>query len=380
MTKLAITGATVYPISRPPMAGATLLVGDGKILAVGLVEIPSDAEVVDARGLHLLPGFVDPHTHVGLWGEGDGPPAYDGNEWTSPTTAQVRALDAINPFHVSFADARSAGVTTVQTLPGSGNPIGGEMVVIKTRGRTADEMVLRRPSGLKGALGENPKRLHGQNHKRTPATRMGVAAVIRQFLTRARAYDPEKGRDLGLELARKVLDREIPLRLHAHRADDILTAIRIAREFSIDLSIEHCTEGWMVVDALAEAGYPVTLGPMLGGRSKVETANLTFRNPGILEKAGVHVSLMTDHPFVPIAHHRIQGALAVREGMSEAGALRAMTLSPAEMLGVADRVGSLEPGKDADFVLWSDHPFRARARVLATYIEGQRVYEAKSLS
>ncbi len=374
---LAITGAKVYPITGEPLDGATVLIDGGKIVAVGRVEIPSEAEVVDARGQHLLPGFIDPHTHVGLWGEGDGSAAYDGNEWTSPNSGQVRALDAINPFHVSFEDCRAAGVTTVQTLPGSGNPIGGEMVVIKTRGRTADEMVLRRPSGLKGALGENPKRLHGQNHKRMPASRMGVAAIIREHLTKARAYDPSKsGRDLGLELARRVLDGEIPLRLHAHRADDIVTAIRIAREFDIDLSIEHCTEGWLIADFVAEAGFPVHVGPTLTGRFKSELSNLTFRNAGILARAGAQVSLTTDHPFVPIAHHRLMGALSVREGMSEAEALRAMTVNPARSLGVADRVGSIEPGKDADLVLWSDHPFKARAKVLTTLIDGQIVYQA----
>lgn len=371
---LAITGAKLYPIAQPPLEGATLLIDGGKILAVGQVEIPAHAEVMDARGKHLLPGLIDPHTHVGLWGEGDGPAAYDGNEWTAATSGQVRALDAINPFHISFDDCRASGITTVQTLPGSGNPIGGEMVVIKTRGRTADEMVLRRPSGLKGALGENPKRLHGQNNKRIPATRMGVAAVIREYLLKAQDYNPDKGRDLGLELAGRVLRREIPLRLHAHRADDIVTAIRIAKEFEISLSIEHCTEGWMVADFIAEAGFPVTLGPTLTGRFKSELANMTFKTAGILEKAGVHLSLTTDHPFVPVTHHRVSGALSVREGMSEAGALRAMTLNPAEMLGVASRVGSLEAGKDADFVLWSDHPFKARARVLATYIEGKAVF------
>jgi imidazolonepropionase-like amidohydrolase len=373
---LAITNARVYPISSAPLDGATILIDGGKILAVGRVDIPAHAEVLNLQGRHVLPGFIDPHTHVGLWGEGDGNAAYDGNEWTSPVTPQVRALDAINPFHVSFDDCRAAGVTTVQTLPGSGNPIGGEMVVVKTRGRTADEMVLRRPSGLKGALGENPKRLHGQNNKRTPSTRMGVAAVIRQFLSKAREYKPENGRDLGLELAAQVLRREIPLRLHAHRADDIVTAIRIAREFDVDLSIEHCTEGWMIADFVAEAGYPVCVGPTLGGRTKSETANLTFKGASILEKAGAQVSLITDHPFVPITHHRLIGALSVREGMSEAGALRAMTLNPATMLGVADRVGSLEPGKDADFVVWSHHPFATRAQVEATYIEGRCIYSA----
>jgi imidazolonepropionase-like amidohydrolase len=373
---LAITNAKVYTITEGVLDGATVLVDGGKIIAVGRVEVPADAEVLNAAGQHLLPGFIDPHTHVGLWGEGDGDPAYDGNEWTQVTTPQVRALDAINPRHISFDDCRMAGVTTVQTLPGSGNPIGGEMIVVKTRGRTADEMVLRHPSGLKGAFGENPKRLHGQNNKRTPSTRMGTAAVIRQFLIKAREYKPENGRDLGLELGAKVLRRELPLRLHAHRADDIVTAIRIAREFDCDLSIEHCTEGYMVADFVAEAGYPVNLGPTLGGRSKPETANLTFKAAGILERAGAHVSLITDHPFVPIAHHRLIGALSVREGMTEAGALKAMTINPAVTLGVADQVGSIAPGKDADLVLWSAHPFTTRARVLATFIEGRCVYRS----
>ncbi|HWI66642.1 MAG TPA: amidohydrolase [Symbiobacteriaceae bacterium] len=372
---LAITNAKVYPITGPVLNGATVLIDGGKILAVGTVDIPADAEVLNAAGRHLLPGFVDPHTHVGLWGEGGGHAEYDGNEWTQVTTPQVRALDAINPRHVSFDDCRSAGVTTVQTLPGSGNPIGGEMITVKTRGRTADEMILRHPSGLKGAFGENPKRLHGQNNKRMPATRMGVAAIIRQFLIKASEYNPEKnGRDLGLEMAGMVLRREMPLRLHAHRADDIVTAIRIAREFDVDLSIEHCTEGYMIADFLAEAGYPVNIGPTLGGRTKSETANLTFRAAGILEKAGCHVSLITDHPFVPIAHHRLIGAISAREGMTEAGALKAMTINPAITLGVSDRVGSIEPGKDADLVLWSDHPFATRARVEATFIEGKCVY------
>ncbi|HWI52841.1 MAG TPA: amidohydrolase [Symbiobacteriaceae bacterium] len=375
---LAITNAKVYTITGPVLDGATVLVDGGKIVAVGRVDVPAGAEVLNVAGQYLLPGFVDPHTHVGLWGEGGGPAEYDGNEWTSAVTPQVRALDAINPRHISFDDCRAAGVTTVQTLPGSGNPIGGEMITIKTRGRTADEMVLRHPSGLKGAFGENPKRLHGQNNKRMPATRMGVAAVIRQFLIKASEYNPDKnGRDLGLELAGKVLRREMPLRLHAHRADDIVTAIRIAREFDVDLSIEHCTEGYMIADFLADAGYPVNIGPTLGGRTKSETANLTFRAAGILEKAGCHVSLITDAPFVPMAHHRLIGAISAREGMTEAGALKAMTINPAITLGVADRVGSIEAGKDADFVLWSDHPFKTRAQVEATYIEGRCVYQAE---
>lgn len=385
---LALTNARIYPITQAPIEHGTLLVQNGKIVAVGEnLEIPAGAQVIDVQGSVIMPGFVDAHTHIGLWGEAEGPSSYDGNEGTAAVTPQVRGIDAVNPAHHSFADARQIGITTVQTGPGSGNPIGGELLVVKTAGRVIDEMVVKAPSGLKSALGENPKRFHGQMQHRMPSTRMGTAALIRENLLKAREYlrkqeaaqdNPAKmpEENLALESIAKVLKGEIPLRVHAHRADDIVTAVRLAKEFNIKISIEHCTEGHLIADFLAKQGFPACVGPTLGHRSKVETANLTFETPAILTKAGVKVAIISDHPFVPIPFYNVCGALAVRNGMAEEEALKAMTINPAEILGVADRVGSLEPGKDADFVIWSGHPFKTRSRVLATYINGKAVYEA----
>ncbi len=378
---LAFIHATIYPISSAKIENATLLVQDGKILQIGQqISIPADAEVVDCQGQVLLPGWVDAHTHVGLWGEAEGRASYDGNESSGPITAQVRGLDAVNPAHHSFADARSIGTTTVQTGPGSGNILGGELLTIKTAGTIIDHMVLRAPSGLKSALGENPKRFHGEMMKRMPSTRMGSAAMLREWLIKGQEYRKkmEQGKadpDLGLLNVVKVLNKEIPLRVHAHRADDIVTAIRISKEFDLCISLEHCTEGHLIADYLAEAGFPACVGPTLGHRSKVETQNLSFDTPFALYKAGVKFALITDHPFVPIPFYNIVGALATAHGLPEEAALRAMTLSPAEILGVDHRVGSLEVGKDADFVIWSGHPFKTRSRVLRTYINGQVVYQ-----
>lgn len=378
---LAFIHATIYPISSAKIENATLLVQDGKILQIGQqISIPADAEVVDCQGQVLLPGWVDAHTHVGLWGEAEGRASYDGNESSGPITAQVRGLDAVNPAHHSFADARSIGTTTVQTGPGSGNILGGELLTIKTAGTIIDHMVLRAPSGLKSALGENPKRFHGEMMKRMPSTRMGSAAMLREWLIKGQEYRKkmEQGKadpDLGLLNVVKVLNKEIPLRVHAHRADDIVTAIRIAKEFDLCISLEHCTEGHLIADYLAEAGFPACVGPTLGHRSKVETQNLSFDTPFALYKAGLKFALITDHPFVPIPFYNIVGALATAHGLPEEAALRAMTLSPAEILGVDHRVGSLEVGKDADFVIWSGHPFKTRSRVLRTYINGQVVYQ-----
>lgn len=379
----AFINATIYPIAGPKLEGATLLIEKGKILDVGQnIQIPVQAEIIDCQGKTILPGWVDAHTHVGLWGEAEGRSSSDGNEGSGSITPQVRGLDAINPAHHSFEDARSIGTTTVQTGPGSGNVLGGELLVIKTAGKVIDQMVLRAPSGLKSALGENPKRFHGQMMKRMPSTRMGSAALLREWLLKGQDYakKQKEGKgdfNLSLDHIAKVINREIPLRVHAHRADDIVTAVRIAREFDIDLSIEHCTEGHLIADFLAEAGYPALIGPTLGRRSKFETQNLTFDTPGVLYKAGVKFALMTDHPFVPIPFYNIVGALAVVHGLPEEAALRAMTLSPAEILGVDKRVGSLEKGKDADFVIWSGHPFKTRSRVIATYVEGNEVYTLK---
>lgn len=377
---LAITNARVVPIESEPFTG-TVVVEDGRIAALGAdVAAPDGAEVVDARGRWLLPGLIDAHVHLGVWEEGEGWAGQDTNEMTDPVMAAARAIDAINPREQGFDDALSGGITSVNINPGSGNPIGGLTVAVKTYGRYVDEMVLRSPSGLKAALGENPKRVYG-DQKKTPSTRLGVALTLRKAFTEARNYkekaarseDPVEGHLVNQALV-QVLAREIPWRQHCHRADDIATAIRIAEEFGYQLVLDHGTESYLIADLVAEKGIPVLYGPLIVSRSKVEVRERTPRAPGILDRAGVKVSIITDHPVVPIEHLITQVALSVKEGMDRDAALRAVTINPAEVMGVADRVGSLAVGKDADLALWSGDPLELASRVLRVWIDGREVY------
>jgi imidazolonepropionase-like amidohydrolase len=381
---IALVGARVLPIDTAPVEDGTVLLRDGLIEAVGPrgeVEVPADAEVVDASGGWVLPGLVDAHVHLGVWEEGEGWAGQDTNEMTDPVMAAARAIDAINPREQGFDDALMGGITTVNVNPGSGNPIGGQAVALKTYGRVVDEMVLRNPSGVKAALGENPKRVYG-DQKKTPSTRLGVALVLRRAFAAARSYqarvDAADGKpvdtDLVSEILVKVLEGEIPWRQHCHRADDIATALRLADEFGYRLVLDHGTESYLLADLLAERQVPVLYGPLIVSRSKVEVRDRSLRAPGILDRAGVEVSIITDHPVVPIEYLITQAALAVREGMDRDAALRAVTINPARVLGVEDRVGSLSPGKDADVVLWSGDPLDLQSRVLRTWIDGVEVY------
>ena len=381
--QLAIVNAHVVPIEGKPFDG-TVLVSDGKISALGAdLPVPDGAEVIDAAGRWVLPGFVDAHTHLGVHEEGEGWSGNDSNELTDPVTAHVRALDAINPVELGFDDALAGGVTAVNVNPGSGNPIGGLCVALHTHGRTVDEMVLRSPSGMKSALGENPKRVYGEK-KQTPATRLGVAAVIRgafvdgqNYLDKHAHAEPDKAapaKDLKMEGIASVLRREIPWRQHCHRADDIATAMRIADEFGYELVIDHGTEAHLVADLLAAKGIPVLIGPLFTSRSKVELRNRSLANPGRLAAAGVEISIITDHPVVPINFLVYQAALAVKEGLDPVTALRSITLNPAKVMGVADRIGSLEVGKDADLVLWTGDPLDVMQRAVSVYIGGREVY------
>jgi imidazolonepropionase-like amidohydrolase len=385
--QLAIVNAHVVPIEGEPFDG-TVLVSDGLISALGPdVPVPDDAEVLDAAGRWVLPGFVDAHTHLGVHEEGEGWSGNDSNELTDPVTAHVRALDAINPVELGFDDALVGGVTAVNVNPGSGNPIGGLCVALHTHGRTVDEMVLRSPSGMKSALGENPKRVYGEK-KQTPATRLGVAAVLRgafvdgqNYLDKQAHAEPDKAapaKDLKMEGIASVLRREIPWRQHCHRADDIATAMRIADEFGYELVIDHGTEAHLVADLLAAKGIPVLIGPLFTSRSKVELRNRSLANPGRLARAGVEISIITDHPVVPINFLVYQAALAVKEGLDPVTALRSITINPAKVMGVADRIGSLEVGKDADLVLWSGDPLDVMQRALSVYIGGREVYSYDS--
>lgn len=381
MSITAFTHAHVVPVDGDPFDG-TVVVTDGTITALGPdVEIPDGAQTVDAAGKWLLPGFVDAHVHLGVHEEAEGWAGDDTNEKTEPVTAHVRAIDGINPADLGFSDALTGGVTTVNVNPGSANPIGGLSAAIHTAGATVDAMVLKSPAGLKSALGENPKRVYG-DQKKMPSTRLGVAAVIRQAFVEATNYratrdaagDAFAGRDLKLDALAQVLDREIPWRQHCHRADDIATAVRIADEFGYRLVIDHGTEAHLVADLLAERNVPVLIGPLMTSRSKVELRNRSLRNPGLLAKAGVEISIITDHPVVPIHFLVHQASLAVKEGLDRETALRAITINPARVLGVDDRLGSLTPGKDADLVLWSGDPLDLYSRAEQVWIGGESVY------
>jgi imidazolonepropionase-like amidohydrolase len=387
---VAITGGRVVPISGEPIENGTVLVADGKITAVGAdVKVPDGAQVIDAAGSWVLPGFVEAHGHVGVHEEAEGWAGSDTNEMTDPVTANVRALDAINPADLGFRDAVGGGVLAVNVNPGSGNPIGGQTCALKCWGRTVDEMLLRAPAGLKSALGENPKRVYGEQ-KKTPSTRLGVAAVIRGAFVEASNYQakidaearkPEDerkpvDRDLKLEALAKVLRREIPWRQHCHRADDIATAMRIADEFGYDLVIDHGTEAHLVADLLAARNIPVIIGPLFTSRSKVELRNRSLANPGKLAAAGVTIAITTDHPVVPINFLVHQASLSVKYGLDRETALRALTINPARIIGVDDRLGSLEAGKDADIVIWSGDPLDVLSRVQRAFMDGREIYTA----
>jgi imidazolonepropionase-like amidohydrolase len=385
----AITGARIVPVTGDAIDGGTILIDAGKIVAVGGpgLEVPADADVVDAAGKWVLPGFIDAHAHVGVHEEAEGWAGSDTNEMTRPVTAYVRALDAINPADQGFRDAIGGGVLAVNVNPGSGNPIGGQTAAVKCWGRVVDQMVLREPSGMKSALGENPKRVYGER-KETPSTRLGTAAVIREAFVQAGNYlaklaaaeqqPPSErkpvDRDLGLEALARVLRREIPWRQHCHRADDIATAIRISREFGYELVIDHGTEAHLLADLIAAESIPVIIGPLFTSRSKVELRNRSLANPGRLAAAGVTIAITTDHPVVPINFLIHQASLAVKEGLDRDTALRSITINPARIIGVADRLGSLEPGKDADLVIWSADPLDVTSRAERAYQDGLEIY------
>lgn len=385
---MAIVGGRIVPVVGDPVEQGTVLIQDGKIAAVGpAVRVPDGVQVVDASGSWVLPGFIEAHGHVGVHEEAEGWAGQDTNEMTDPVTAHVRAMDAINPADLGFRDAVSGGVLAVNVNPGSGNPIGGQTVALKCWGRTVDEMVLRQPSGLKSALGENPKRVYGEK-KQTPSTRLGTAAVIRGAFVEAANYlgrmeaeerKPEADRkyldrDLKMEALGRVLRREIPWRQHCHRADDIATAIRIADEFGYDLVIDHGTEAHLLADILAGKNIPVIIGPLFTSRSKVELRNRSLANPGRLDQAGVRIAITTDHPVVPINFLVHQASLAVKEGLNPETAVRALTINPARIIGVDDRLGSIEPGKDADLAIWSGDPLDVLSRVQRAFIDGTEVY------
>ncbi|MBE3588798.1 MAG: amidohydrolase [Thermoanaerobacteraceae bacterium] len=383
---LAITGGRVVTMAGPVYDPGMVLVEGGRIVSAGpAAGVPAGAQVEDVTGMWVLPGFIDAHCHVGIYEEIYREEGDDTNEFTDPVTPHLRAIDAINPADLGFKDALSGGVTTLATGPGSANILGGEMLAMKTWGRVVDAMVLQSPVGLKAALGENPKRSYGKE-KKMPATRMASAALLRESLAKALDYgrklDAAAGgrgerpdRDLKMESLLRVLRREIPLRVHAHRADDIMTALRISREFNLKLVVEHCTEGHLVAGELADYGAMAVVGPVITSRVKVELKGISLQTARVLSEAGVTMAIMTDHPVVPIQFLALSAGLVTRGGLPEEKALAAITLDAARILGLENRLGSLEPGKDADITILTGHPFDARTRVVKTYVNGYAAYQ-----
>ncbi len=362
-----------------------VLIEDGKITTVGEIgDLPEGCETVDVCGGFIMPGFIDAHSHIGIFESGIGEAGVDGNEANDPITPQMRALDGIYPLDPEFERAYQAGVTCVATGPGSGNPIGGQFLAMKTKGRTMEDMVVKEPLAMKMAFGENPKNAHGQN--RTPSTRMGVAAVIRETLYQAKEYaerkeragnDPDKqpAFDMKLEALVPVVKGELLVKAHAHRADDIMTAIRIAEEFGLHMTIEHATEGHLIAEKLAEKQYGVILGPYTGFPHKNEVRRQDESAAGILERAGVKTAVMTDLPGMHEENLIVCAGICHRKGMSEEGALKAVTIHAAELLGLSERIGSLEPGKDADVAVFNKNPVTCLdAKCILTVINGDIVY------
>jgi imidazolonepropionase-like amidohydrolase len=386
MVDIAIRSGYVGPVAGEPIDGGTVLVLDGRITAVGPdaeVAVPDGVRTVDAAGGWVLPGFVEAHGHLGVHEEAEGWAGQDTNEMTDPNGARMRALDAINPADSGFADALAGGVTSSVIKPGSGNPIGGQTVAVKCWGRSVDDMLIREPVSVKSALGENPKRVYGDK-KQLPSTRQGVAAVIRDAFTKAQDYRAKRDhaesegnpfdRDPSLEILVRVLDREVPWCQHTHRADDISTALRLADEFGYRLIINHGTEGHLLADELARREVPVISGPLFTTRVKVEVRNRTLANPGILSRAGVKLAITTDHPVVPVNFLVHQATLCVKEGLDRETAIRSITVNPAEIMGIDDRVGSLRPGLDGDVVIWSGDPLDVMSRALRVFVAGREVY------
>jgi imidazolonepropionase-like amidohydrolase len=386
----AIKNCKIYTITNGVIEEGTILIEERKIKAVGKgIDIPKGAEVIDAKGLVVMPGLVEAHCHIGIWEEKIGWAGSDGNEATDPATPHMRALDGIkaNAEEGGLVAAIQAGVTTAQILPGSANVIGGTGVVIKTAPKVVtDEMIIKSPSGMKIAFGENPRRVYGVEQKKMPSTRMGVAGILREWLQKAKNYmekkemfkdQPEKlpELDLKLEALEKVLRKEIPLRAHAHRADDVATAVRIAEEFNLDMSWEHATEGHRISEWIAKKGIPAVWGPSLGSRPKWEMRELNFKTPKALHDAGATFAIQTDATGSSIAFLPICAGMAVKHGLPYEVALEAITITPAKILGVADRVGSIEVGKDADLRILDGNPLELRTKVKMVLIDGDVVYK-----
>ena len=377
---ILIKNAQIYTMTDEVIECGNVLIKDGKIEEVTRdtqLEVDEcETQVIDARGHMLLPGLIDAHCHLGMVEDGMGFEGDDVNEMTDPITPELRAIDALNPFDKTFKEAYEAGITTVATGPGSSNIVCGQFAAIKTFGKRIDDMIIKEPIAMKLALGENPKSMYGKNGK-SPMTRMSIASQLRELLFKTKEYmeNEQSDFDIKLESMKPVMNGEIPLKVHVHRADDIFTALRIAKEFDLKITIDHCTEGHLIADYLKSEDVECIVGPAFTDRSKIELKNLTFKTPSILSEKDVKFAIMTDSPEVPIYYLPLCAGLAAKAGLSEREALKAITINPAEILGIDNRVGSIEKGKDADLVLFSSNPLTdILSEALLTVIDGEVVY------
>lgn len=384
MHMILIKNGLIYTMKGDPIKNGSILIDNGKIISVGKdLEAPIDALVIDAGGRMVTPGLVEAHCHLGLEEDAIRFEGDDVNEMVDPVTPHIRAIDGINPMDRTLQEAYQGGVTTAITGPGSANVIGGQAVAIKTYGHRVDDMIVKNPIAMKVAFGENPKRIYN-SQKKSPMTRMATAAILRETLFKAKSYlekkeDADSSKmpefDMKLEAMIPVLKREIPIKAHAHRADDIFTALRIAKEFNIDITLDHCTEGHLIAEDLAKEGKGAIVGPSFGHRTKFELKNKTFETPKILNNAGVKVAITTDSPVIPLHYLSLCAGLAHKSGLDEMEALKAITINAAEIVGLDDRIGSIEAGKDADIVIFDGNPIKdIDCETYMTIINGKIVY------
>lgn len=370
---LIIKNGNLNTIEQEQPFVADILIKDGKIMEIGMINTTEDMQVIDAQGKNVYPGLIDAHSHLGIIESSIGYEGSDVNEMSSPVTPEVRALDGIYGLDEEVAEANAGGVTTVCVPPGSANVVGGQTVVFKTDGAYIDDTVLDPYVALKAALGENPKRVYKD---KAIFTRMRNAQLLRNLLFEARIYknNQEKGIDqkfdMGLEAVIPVLNKEIELKVHAHRADDILTAIRIGKEFDLNVTLDHCTDGHLIADKISASAYPALVGPTFTSKTKLELKNKSFTTPGVLQRAGVKVAIITDAPIVPQQYLAMSAGLAVKAGMDEYEALKAITINPAEILRLDNKIGSLKVGKDADIVIVDGNILDSRSDVLFTITNG----------
>lgn len=380
---MLIKNGKIFTMAGQALECGSILIKNGKIVEVAENIDVLEEEVIDAKGGYVIPGMIDAHTHIGGEEENMGFEGHDINEMTDPITPHLRALDGVNPADGAFRKAVKAGVTSVLTGPGSANVIGGQFLAMKTHGNCIDEMILKEPVAMKIAFGENPKRVYNSKGK-APMTRMATAALLRQTLTETKNYIEKKKKaeekgdffevNLKYEALVPVIEGKIPLKAHAHRADDILTALRIAKEFEVPITLDHCTEGHFVVDQIKNSGVSALVGPTMTFSTKIELTNKSFKTPVELTKAGIKVAIITDHPVIQIEHLPLCAAFAMKAGLTFEEALSAITINAAEIAGISDRVGSLEPGKDADIVILDGSPFEVSTTTLYTIVDGKVVF------